>query len=107
MAYAWPGNVRELENIMHTLSIMAENDVITEDDISKYIYPIKKVHIKYKNIHQSTYKESMNRYEYLLLSRILSEAGSLKMAASILGMDRTTLFRRIKKLEQLGYTFSN
>ncbi len=37
LKYPWPGNVRELENLIERLVIMADNDLITMDDIPSYM----------------------------------------------------------------------
>jgi sigma-54 specific flagellar transcriptional regulator A len=36
MSYPWPGNIRELENIVRSVALFAESDVITERDFDEY-----------------------------------------------------------------------
>jgi len=37
LKYDWPGNIRELENVIQHAIVMAQNDIITIDDIPEEI----------------------------------------------------------------------
>jgi len=40
-SFEWSGNIRELRNVVERLTILCDN-IVTADDIKKYVHPIKK-----------------------------------------------------------------
>ncbi len=92
MNYPWPGNVRELENaIEHGIICAVDKEIRTESlpqDITQYSeQPVPAL------------TEDPEEAERLAIKRALAEAnGSRSVAASLLGIDRTTLWRRMNKL---------
>jgi len=88
-AYLWPGNVRELENVIERAVILCDNERIGPGDLS---IPAV-VSSQEKHVHPSL--EEMEK-EYIL--RVLREAsGNQSRASQILGIDRKTLYLKLKK----------
>lgn len=86
-AYDWPGNVRELENVIERAVILCEGDTISEKDLS--------IPVAVNGPKTGQLKE--REREYIL--KVLQEAGGNRTKASrILGIDRKTLYLKIKKL---------
>ena len=88
-AYDWPGNVRELENIIERAVILCDSEKIGKEDIA---LPV--VHAR-KNNRANPSLEDMERDHIL---KILREAdGNQSKASQMLGIDRKTLYLKLKK----------
>jgi len=92
--YPWPGNVRELENaVEHALICAVDKQVLPKSlpqDIRKYSAS------RYGQPLENGDSESDQRAE---LEKALAQArGNKTLAAKYLGVDRTTLWRRCRKL---------
>jgi len=97
LKYNWPGNVRELKNLISSLVLLSENDVITINDIPQYI---KESQSFIDSI--LPFKEVKNRivknFEKEYISSLMElTAGNISQAAKIAGIQRSYL---IKKLTQ-------
>ena len=92
MQYNWKGNVREVENIIERAINLMEGDTITVADLPAHIFQRNEMkEIKGKI---STLRE-MERTHIL---NVLKEAnGDRAKAAEILGIDKTTLWRKMKR----------
>jgi two-component system response regulator AtoC len=87
-AYDWPGNVRELENVVERAVILCDNSMIEKGDFS-----IATVPAAGESSHSSL--DEMEK-DYIL--RVLGEAGGNQSKASqILGIDRKTLYLKLKR----------
>jgi len=88
MKYAWPGNVRELENVVERAVIMAEGKDLLPGDLPPQIA-------------SSLQQESdwtLERFEKDHISTVLSiTKGELKKTAQLLGINQSTLWRKLKK----------
>ncbi len=88
-SYHWPGNARELENIIERAVILCDTVKIGPDDLS--LPPASPA----KDGAPDTTLENVEK-EYIL--RVLRESGGNQSKASqILGIDRKTLYLRLKK----------
>jgi DNA-binding NtrC family response regulator len=91
-SYSWPGNVRELENIIERAVIMETSSEITPHSLPYEIRgesadPLSSMGIM-----------TLDEMERFLIRRVLREFGGQKnKAADALGIDVTTLWRKIKK----------
>ncbi len=96
--YDWPGNVRELENMLERAMVLAEGPVIGPDDLSFRESPTGPLPAAEES--QELRLESM---EARHIRRVLELTGwQLSRAAILMGIDRKTLWRKIKafKLRQ-------
>lgn len=101
--YSWPGNVRELENTIERMIVLTDATVITLEDV-----PAKIVNEKYGGEACCIKMPSggvdlvatVSRIERSLILEALESAGGVKAkAAALLGINRTTLVEKIKRLK--------
>jgi len=92
MAYEWPGNVRELENVMERAVLVTLDDKLDLD------LPIRGESIVNSMSDFPGLDEIQRRYIYLVLKKTKGKISGPGGAAEMLGMKRTTLNNRMKKL---------
>ncbi len=91
LRYEWPGNVRELENFIHGLAIMLHKKWINLSDLppSMLISPREDASGSLNSIIAEMEKE--------LLRKALQTYGSAAEVANHFSVDRSTIFRKLKK----------
>jgi len=100
--HRWPGNIRELENIIERAVILDVDGTIDTDDLPEMIQngvncvdgdtdgKVMKVF--------SSLRQAMQEPEKVHILRVLSETGwNKKKAARKLGVNRTTLYNKMRK----------
>lgn len=94
--YEWPGNVRELENVIERSFILG-GDEITADDLSAKIRNTTASRTALEN-DQLTLEDVERRH----ILETLRHSGEDKVAAAkLLGIDLSTLYRKLKRYEEL------
>jgi len=96
MARPWPGNIRELENAVEIAVIRSQDRLKLE--IADFPPP--------RNLFRSSgpagtpdYKSTVARFEHDLILRVLDRTqGNKSQAAMLLGLKRTTLIEKLKKM---------
>ncbi len=88
--YRWPGNIRELENVLERTIVLAKNDLIGIDELPvslrKNLQPRNDVGL------------SLYEHERLYILKKLAECNwNKKLAASVLGINRSSLYSKLKK----------
>ncbi len=92
--YDFPGNVRELENIIERGVALANGQII---EMAHLPEDLKELDIKTFRKNQGRFP-SLEDQEVTYIQWVLRETGGNKtMAAGILGIDRVSLWRKIKK----------
>ncbi|OPX17593.1 hypothetical protein BXT86_05715 [candidate division WOR-3 bacterium 4484_100] len=93
--YDWPGNVRELEHLMNKVTILVDKNTIDISDMKK-IMGIEDSIQELKRYKMDTVKSKFER-EYII--SVLNQTDwHISAAARILGINRSTLFRKMKRL---------
>ena len=98
--YDWPGNIRELENIIERIQVLFSlNESKTQPDFLSLHLP--ELFSSAKKVDSSSLlKKAKINQELLLVEKVLEEAdGNLDLAAKKLGISRTTLWRKMKLIE--------
>ena len=99
----WPGNIRELENIIERAVILDRDGVIGADDLPKLLLagsaPLKnRLEINAEAETSSSLKNALQESEKIYMLKILQEVGwNKKKAAVNLGVNRTTLYNKLRK----------
>jgi NtrC-family two-component system response regulator AlgB len=88
--YVWPGNVRELSNAVERAAILCRSDRIGPECLPDLLRP-QEGEIRVGD------PVSIEKIEEQHIRRVLATAKSLQEAASVLGIDQATLWRRRKK----------
>ena len=87
--HSWPGNVRELENAIERAVVVEKGRQIKLSDLP-FVSP--------GDVDAETGKLSLEEIERQHIARILaSEGGNISNTARVLGINRTTLYHKIKK----------
>ena len=114
--YPWPGNVREMENLIERMVILNDDELITARDLPQRFQELSTVPRKEdsrsprgpgesppeglltdRSVNLNTLVEEL---EKSLISQALQKSRGVKSrAAELLGLKRTTLLEKIRKLE--------
>ena len=123
--YSWPGNIRELANFVERMLVLSIGSTITPRDLPEKILgdtpkekwqPLNKeeegnpAQMLQQSLKQSFHvgipedginlKKTVEEFEKELLLEALEKTGWVKnKAANLLGLNRTTLVEKLKKLQ--------
>lgn len=93
-SYNWPGNVREIHNTLEKMVNLAEGDILAPGDVPKNIRDLYKAGNKITKPLKN-YTGDLER-EKLAFALNLTR-GNKKKAAQMLGVNRSTLYDKLKK----------
>jgi DNA-binding NtrC family response regulator len=96
--YSWPGNVRELQNVVERAVLLGKEPVITLAVLPGEIRGAMNVMVSNPGDKQ-TLKEALEGPErQIILSVLESNGWNRNMTADQLGINRTTLYKKMKRL---------
>ncbi len=94
-SYQWPGNIRELSNVLERVLSSLEGETIHLSDLPFYLYRSRKIASKLTAV---SIREVQSRAEKEAILHTLRLAHYNKSkAATMLGIHRTHLYKKIKK----------
>ena len=106
-AYPWPGNVRELENVVERAMILATSDVLTPADLDfgrRQAVPVAVVAAPAGPVGSTPFDGGRSLYKRLseqergeIVAAVEHAAGNIAHAARSLGINRSTLYYRMRK----------
>jgi len=92
--YAWPGNVRELQNCMLAAALAAGSSPIAPEHLPARV----RENAPPPSLDVEAYPLTLQTVERAHIERVLGEAGGNRSAAARkLGMNRVTLYRKLKR----------
>jgi DNA-binding NtrC family response regulator len=92
MNHSWPGNIRELKNCMERSVIFCENESILPEHLpSQYNNSFATNETDMKGIYDNITRE-------IILNALNTVAGNKTKTAAILGINRRTLYNKMKRL---------
>jgi PAS domain S-box-containing protein len=103
--YDWPGNVRELENLVERMVVISDSKILTVQCLPNYIQA--KCHQVIK-INENTMmdgdkiiplKQVRESVEREVIKNALKVCGSIRNAAKLLGVDHSTIVRKMNQLD--------
>lgn len=88
-SYAWPGNLRQMKNVIRYATLLATGRYITRkelpEDLTESVFPQGNIQLKNEE------------HERDMIRKALQESGNNKTrAAQLLGIDRKTLYNKLK-----------
>lgn len=88
----YPGNVRELQNIIERILVLAEGDVIEEQDVSAIMYDLQvEASLPQEG---ASLKEMMQKYEREILRHYFTRYRTESAVAKALGSSQSTISRK-------------
>jgi two-component system response regulator HydG len=96
LSYDWPGNVRELLNCMERALAMSDGEVLRDTDLPERVRAVEPVRTGFAvdDAGGLVPLEEIERRYILHAMRTLD--GNKRVAAQVLGLDRSTLYRKLE-----------
>jgi DNA-binding NtrC family response regulator len=95
--YRWPGNVRELQNVIERAVLLGRESVVGVDDLPSALTASDAVNIE--PISGRSLKQALESPERQIIREVLeSQNWNRNLTAEALGINRTTLYKKMKRL---------
>ncbi len=110
-AYSWPGNARELKNVIERIAIGVDRDIIRHQDAFPLIHNFSsdsgEKHAAKANEERRLAPPGAGDYllsveQEAIMKALEASGGNRTRAAEILGISRTTLWRKLKRMNRQG-----
>ena len=99
LRYPYPGNVRELMNICERLVVMTDTELIDIEDLPSDVGGTPQVNeIRgHGGMEDCSLQKALDAVEKTFLSKAIAKHGNQSKAASALGVNQSTIARKMKK----------
>jgi len=95
--YRWPGNVRELENVIERAVLLGKGNMIGLEDLPSNLAMAGPVPVA--PVGTRTLKQALEAPERQIILEVLeSNDWNRQVTAETLGINRTTLYKKMKRL---------
>jgi two-component system response regulator HydG len=98
MVYDWPGNVRELENALEHAVVLSRNSLIEASALPERITKRRKEPLVAERSYKNPTLEVIERAYIMYV--LQAEGGNKTRAAEVLGIDPSTLYRKLSRYEE-------
>lgn len=92
-AYQWPGNVRELRNMVENMIVSIPGEIIEAHHLPFHTYN------EDEKCDYLPLKKKVEQFEQRLVKETIQHCSSLRQAAKELGIDHSTLIKKLKRWE--------
>ena len=100
--YSWLGNVREMENVIERLVVTARGKIISAKEVDFVLYEKEKSPLRSVSVTSVIpLKEAMDDLEQQLVTLAMEQHGTTVKAAEALGVNQSTVVRKLQKLKDL------
>ena len=100
MVYDWPGNVRELENALEHAEVLTRGSTIEPSALPERITKRRKEPLVSERSYENPTLEIIERAYIMWV--LQAEGGNKTRAAEVLGIDPSTLYRKLSRYEETG-----
>ncbi len=94
--YDFPGNVRELSNLMERMAALAENKKIEPKDIPQYVRKLLNISLSLQE-EELLLRKAIGRVESFMIRKAIEKYSSQRKAARALGVNQSTIARKMRK----------
>lgn len=95
--YDWPGNVEQLKKVIEQLFLQTSSYYIEKEDVEKVLKRLEQPMDKFEELTSIDISGTLEEIERQVLTKVLEEEGlNQSKAAKRLGINRTTLWRKLK-----------
>jgi two-component system response regulator HydG len=98
MVYEWPGNVRELENALEHAVVLSRGNLIEGASLPERITKRRKEPLVAERSYRNPTLEVIERAYIMWV--LQAEGGNKTRAAEVLGIDPSTLYRKLSRYEE-------
>ena len=95
--YAWPGNVRELQNAMEYAAVLARKDKISVKELPAEVQLPAVLQQAERNINGGGVQNLDDLERNAIIQALAQCHGNKKKAAQVLGIQRPTLYNKMKR----------
>jgi PAS domain S-box-containing protein/TyrR family helix-turn-helix protein len=96
--YDWPGNIRELENTLERLVVLVNENNIQTKHLPEFLQDDSEINTNIVSLNGIIpLKKAVEEVEHQLLKRALREYGTTRKVAKILGVNQSTIVRKMQQ----------
>jgi two-component system response regulator HydG len=111
MAYDWPGNVRELENCLERASTLSSGPTLHEEDLPTQVrngvsFLSGHGQPKANSAHEAKVMPIVEIERRAIMNAITQADGDKLLAARLLGIGKTTLYRKLREYDRIDMSDS-
>ena len=94
--YDWPGNVRELQNVVHKIAVLCHQSIVPAENVELALGLNPEMQSQLLKSMLLKDRVALTEKEHIV-NTLAATGGKLNKTAELLGIERTTLFKKMKK----------